>query len=223
MYEFYATPSYMSGGYIPIYAGARRHRGGGFLGSVRSSFSPLKKAFSSAMTTRKRFVPIKRNVASATSAPRSRPLIAKRASVAKARPKANIRKKAPVRSLLSKGAKSFGKQLATGAKSLLASKTLRQIGKRALRTGAEIGTQVAVDALAGRHIGDSITTRTKEAALETLTGQRTSGMKRPSVQVRRKLKQRKRAATFNFDKSAPPGKRLRKARSRARLNRMQLF
>lgn len=222
MHDFYTTPSYMTGGYLPIYAGARRHRGGGFLGSVRSSFSPLKKAFSSATTMRKRFVPIKRNVTSGAQAPRARSTAMKK-STAKARMKKPAKTKAPVRSLLSKGVKTFGKHLARGAKTLLKNKTVRQIGKRALQTGAEIGTQIVADALSGRHTGDSITERARQAALGALTGQQSSGIKRPSVQVQHKLKQRKRAATLNFGDSPPPGKRLRKGQSRARLNRMQLF
>ena len=220
MTDFYASPSYMSGGYLPIYAGARRHRGGGFLGSVRSNFSPLKKAFSNATARRKHFVPIKR----ITPIKRSGVQTKRRPPIAVKKSPTKAAMKTPVRSLLSSGVQSIGKRLATGAKSMLKSKTMRQIGKKAFQTGAEIGTQVAIDALTGnRRVGDSITTHARQAALETLTGQRANGIKRPSVQVQRKLKQRKRVATFNFDKSAPPGKRLRKARSRARLNRRQLF
>ena len=235
MSDFYATPSYMSGGYLPIYAGARRHRGGGFLGSVRSNYSPLKKAFSSATARRKHFAPIKRIAPMKRIAPIKRVVPIKRSvtsgvrtarqrSIAVKKLPTKAAMKTPARSLLSSSAQSIGKSVARGAKSMLNSKTMRQIGKKAFQTGAEIGTQVAIDALTGNgRVGDSITTRAKETALETLTGQRANGIKRPSVQAQRKLKQRKRVATFNFSKSAPPGKRLRKARSRARLNRRQLF
>ena len=233
MNDFYASPSYMSGGYLPIYAGARRHRGGGFLGSVRSNFSPLKKAFSTATATRKRFVPVKRiaTPVKRLATPIKRTVPIKRSGVRTTRQHSVVVKrsptkaavKTPVRSLLSRGVQSIGRA-ATGAKSILKSKAMRQIGKKALQAGAEIGTQAAIDALTGtRNVGDSIATQAREMALETLTGQRANGIKRPSVQTQHKLKQRKRLVNFNFDKSAPPGKRLRKARSRARLNRRQLF
>ena len=212
--NFFAGPSYMTGGYLPIYAGGRRHRGGGILGSMRSGFAPVKRSFiSGASAIRKRFVPIKSTSVIKAQNKRKRFVPAKRL----------VTSSRPIKRPARNNSSSIGKRLVSGVKSLARNKTLRRMGKKALVKGAEIGAQVAVDALTGRHIGESITTRSKEAALETLTGQRATSIKRPSIHLRRKLKQRKRAAPFSIDKSQPPGKRLRKARSRARLNRRQLF
>ena len=40
-YNFYSGPSHMNGGSFTIYAGSRRQRGGGFLGSLRSVVTPV--------------------------------------------------------------------------------------------------------------------------------------------------------------------------------------
>ena len=39
--NFYAAPSYMSGGSFTIYSGSRRQRGGGFLGSMKRYMAPI--------------------------------------------------------------------------------------------------------------------------------------------------------------------------------------
>ena len=39
--NFYANPSYMTGGAFTIYSGARRHRGGSFLGSLSRFMAPI--------------------------------------------------------------------------------------------------------------------------------------------------------------------------------------
>ena len=225
--NFFAGPSYMTGGYLPIYAGGRRHRGGGLLGSMRSGFAPVKRSFiSGASGIRKRFVPIKaagsvikRRITRKRLVPIKRSITRKAAPIKKsiASTATNIGKR------VVSGTRTFGKHLASGVKSLAGSRTLQRMGRKALVKGAELGAQVAVDALTGRHVGDSITERSKETALEALTGERAKSIKRPSVHLQRKLKQRKRLAPFRSHRSLPPGKRLRKARSRARLNRRQLF
>lgn len=39
--NFYAKPTYMSGGAFTIYSGSRRQIGGGFLGSIRKAMAPI--------------------------------------------------------------------------------------------------------------------------------------------------------------------------------------
>ena len=39
--NFYAQPTYVRGGGIPIYSGSRRQRGGNVLGAIKSFFMPL--------------------------------------------------------------------------------------------------------------------------------------------------------------------------------------
>ena len=49
--SFYASPSYLSGGSYTIYSGARRHRGGSFLGSLSKFMAPIgRQAFSGLKT-----------------------------------------------------------------------------------------------------------------------------------------------------------------------------
>lgn len=157
---FYAAPTYMSGGAFTIYSGARRQKGGGFLGSLRKVISPV------------------------------------------------------------------GRNMVKGLKTIARNKTVRDIAKVAARKGAEVLTNVAVDALQGQHIGQSLGRRTKQAALETLTGNASNepAPKRRKVTVKssyintsQKLKQKKR---IGRKKQLTRGK---KRLSRAELNRKQLF
>ena len=42
---FYSTPSYIHGGGLPIYSGARRQRGGSIFGALKRFFLPVVSAF----------------------------------------------------------------------------------------------------------------------------------------------------------------------------------
>lgn len=48
---FYTSPSYMSGGSYTIYSGARRHRGGSFLGSLSRFIAPISRQAVSGLKT----------------------------------------------------------------------------------------------------------------------------------------------------------------------------
>ena len=39
--QFYAQPSYVRGGALPIFSGSRRQRGGNVLGAIKSFFMPI--------------------------------------------------------------------------------------------------------------------------------------------------------------------------------------
>ena len=49
--NFYTSPSYMSGGAYTIYSGARRHRGGSFLGSLSRFMAPISRQAVSGLKT----------------------------------------------------------------------------------------------------------------------------------------------------------------------------
>ena len=120
-----------------------------------------------------------------------------------------------------------GRNMLKGIKTIARNKTVQDIAKVAARKGAEVLTNVAVDALQGQHIGRSLGQRTKQAALETLTGNTSSiepAPKRRKVTVKSayintstKLKQKK---GLKRKKKITRGK---KRLSRAELNRKQLF
>ena len=119
-----------------------------------------------------------------------------------------------------------GRNMLKGIKTIAKNKTVRDIAKVAAQKGAEVLTNVAVDALQGQHIGQSLGQRTKQAALEALTGNASSNepaQKRRKVTVKssyintsKKLKQKK---GLKRKKITRGKKRL----SRAELNRKQLF
>lgn len=163
----------MTGGSFTIYSGARRQRGGGIFGSMRSYLAPVaRKAFS--------------------------------------------------------GVKSFARN-----------KTVQKIAKQAAQKGAEVLTSATVDALQGRDFGESIKSRIKQTALNTLTGQSYAAPETPQ-RVETKLKQsrkrplpitnikqsRKRTLPItNTYRSQPKRKRRRRGQttSLAALNREELF
>ena len=65
----------------------------------------------------------------------------------------------------------IGRQAFSGLKSIARNKTVQDIAKKAAAKGAEVLTGVAVDALQGRNIGESLRERGREVALRTLTGE----------------------------------------------------
>lgn len=106
-----------------------------------------------------------------------------------------------------------GKQMFKGMKSIAGNKTVQKIAKKVAAKGAEVAAGVAIDALQGRNIGDSIKERSREAALEAITGPPQTGRKR-------KLKQKKRSSSSS--KPQPPAKK-RRSQSRSAFNRRELF
>ena len=127
----------------------------------------------------------------------------------------------PSKGVQKKSSTPIKSSIIKGAKSVVNSKAFKAIGRKALEKGAEVAASVAVDALTGKHVGDSIKERSREVALRTLTGQDLAPA--PRVQLQRKLKQKKRPAPSSTITSTPSAKRRRKARSRAARNRGQLF
>lgn len=169
--EFYAQPSYMSGGLFTVYSGSRRQRGGSFLGSIKKFMVPARQA-------------------------------------------------------AVRGFKTAGRMAVKGIKAAAKNETVRNVAKKALEHGLMIGTNVAVDALQGRNVGEAIKERAKEHALQTLTGAQPENV----VSVTPKRRKRKRSRKLKQSTPAtakpnigPPAKRRRKELSRARLNRKQLF
>ena len=134
------------------------------------------------------------------------------------------------------GVKAAGRLTAKGIKAAAKNKVVQDIAKKALEQGVAIGTNVAVDALQGRNVGDALKVRAKEQALQALTGTPAPndesqillppprrGRKRVRI-ARRKLKQNTSPKIdIKSSTKSPPAKRRRKTLSRARLNRDQLF
>ena len=171
--EFYAQPSYMSGGLFTIYSGSRRQRGGSFLGSVKKFIVPAGRT---AM----------------------------------------------------RGFKAAGRLAVKGVKAAAKNEAVRNVAKKALEHGLMIGTNVAVDALQGRNVGEAIKERAREHALQTLTGAQPVTAAADVTPKRRKRKRSRKLkqsapATVKTQTRAPPAKRRRIELSRARLNRKQLF
>lgn len=109
----------------------------------------------------------------------------------------------------------LGRQMLSGMKTVAKNKTFRNIAKKVAEKGAEVAAGVAIDALQGRNVGESIKERSREAALQAITGP-----SEPSPRGRkRKLKQKKRSSS---SKPKPPPKK-RRRQSRSALNRRQLF
>ena len=135
-----------------------------------------------------------------------------------------------------RGIKSAGQYAVKGAKAAAKNETVREVAKKALEHGVTIGTNVAVDALQGRKVGEAIKERAREEALQALTGRQpvTASVVTPSnarLVSHPRPKKRKRSRTQKLKQSTPvtvekktrpPAKR-RRTLSRARLNRKQLF
>ena len=117
----------------------------------------------------------------------------------------------------------IGKSALAGIKSIAKNQTVRNIAKKAAATGAEILTGVAVDALQGRDIHQAFKDRSKEAALNVLTGQSSSSdvgkrrlrssSKRGSRKRRKSLKQTQALPAIHALKAPPSKKRRRKVTS----------
>lgn len=135
----------------------------------------------------------------------------------------------------------IGRTTLKGIKAVAKNKTVQKLAKQAAAKGAEVLTNVAVDTLQGRNVGESFKERSREVALRTLTGtsptdapdlpvvnnvkrQRKRAGKSRSVSGKRvkSLKQRKRLPPARDFHTAPLAKKRRKL-SRAALNRKDLF
>lgn len=137
---------------------------------------------------------------------------------------------APIGRQALSGMKTVGKHAARGVKKLAKNKLVQNIAKKAAETGAEVLTGVAVDALQGRNVGESLKSRGREVLMNKLTGDAhdpaPSPPRRKSRKSTKKLKQKKRSASANSFKQGPPPpptKKRRRVLSRAALNRKQLF
>lgn len=151
--NFYAAPSYMSGGAFTIYSGARRHRGGSFLGSLGKILAPM------------------------------------------------------------------GRTALSGMRTLAKNKAVRKLAKQALVKGVEVAGNVAVDALQGRDVDESIKRHAKQAALRTLAGPTPSARARTPSSPSKRFKQKngKRRRQRRVSKAKP--KRL----TQAQRHRKELF
>ena len=98
----------------------------------------------------------------------------------------------------------IGRQALSGIKSIAKNKTVQNIAKKAAAKGAEVLTGVAVDALHGRNVHESLKERSRNAALEALTGE--SAQSNPPI-----TKKRKRAGSSI--KSTPSGKKRKRTKS----------
>lgn len=133
-----------------------------------------------------------------------------------------------------RGVKAAGRLAVKGVKAAAKNEAVREVAKKALEHGLMIGTNVAVDALQGRNVGEAIKERAREHALQTLTGapavnttdvtptaRAVSQPKRRKRKRSRKLKQS--TPAIGKPNTQPAAKRRRTELSRARLNRRQLF
>lgn len=109
-----------------------------------------------------------------------------------------------------------GKQAWSAMKKVASNKTVQSIARKAAEKGAEVVAGVAVDALQGRNIGESIKERARDAALQSL------GVPPSNAVPQKRFKQKKRLAPAKniFE---PPAKKQRRTISQAALNRKNLF
>ena len=105
----------------------------------------------------------------------------------------------------------IGRQLVSGIKTIAKNKAVRNIAKTVAQKGAEVAVGVAVDALQGRNVGESLKERTRQTALDTLT----TALEEPR---KRKLKQN----TVQKQQARKPSYKRRRL-SRAALNQKDLF
>ena len=131
-----------------------------------------------------------------------------------------------------------GQSAVRGLKAAARNPMVQSAAKRVLEQGIALGTNVAVDALQGRNVGESIRERAREGALQALTGTPTGSAPTQTPKRKRKrprkLKQRK-ATPVHATSHQPPAKRRKTSRSqtavkkrkrslsRAALNREELF
>ena len=135
-----------------------------------------------------------------------------------------------------RGVRAAGRLTARGIKAAAKNKVVQNVAQKALEQGVMLGTNVAVDALQGRNVGDSLKRHSTQQALDVLTGSSTTtptaaessprrrrGRKR--TMTSRKLKQNGTTRAVNFATAeAPPAKRRRRRTlSRADRYRNQLF
>ena len=135
-----------------------------------------------------------------------------------------------------RGVRAAGRLTAKGIKAAAKNKVVQNVAQKALEQGVMLGTNVAVDALQGRNVGDSLKRHSTQQALDVLTGSSTTtptaaessprrrrGRKR--TMTSRKLKQNGTTRAVNFTTAeAPPAKRRRRRTlSRADRYRNQLF
>ena len=115
----------------------------------------------------------------------------------------------------------IGKQILHGLKTVAKNKSVQNIAKEVAKRGTEVLANVAVDALQGRHVGESFKERAKEAALNAITGNNNSrstvNHQSQSLQTTpaRKFKQRQRQR----QKSIKPSGQARKKRPAKSLTR----
>jgi len=85
----------------------------------------------------------------------------------------------------------IGARALSGMTNLAQNKLVQNIGKQVAAKGADVLTGVAIDALYGRNIGQSLKERSKEVALKTLTGRPGGPNPRPITVKKKQLKQTK--------------------------------
>ena len=115
-----------------------------------------------------------------------------------------------------------GRQALSGIKKLASNKTVQNIAKKAAETGAEVLTNVAVDALQGRNIGESFKERGQQAAMNALAG-KSAPVARQRMKKKFKQKRKRLPASKQLAGQGGPPTKKRRTISRAALNRKQLF
>ena len=82
-----------------------------------------------------------------------------------------------------------GRQMMKGARYAAKNEAVREIANQALQKGTEIAATAAVDALQGRNFGSALKKRSREAALNALTGSSNNtntNIKRKRVKLKQK-------------------------------------
>lgn len=123
---------------------------------------------------------------------------------------------------------AIGKTAMDGVKQASKSDIVRDIAKKAGETGAQVLSGVALDALQGKNVGESVQRRSKEMLMNKLNSLGAPLRRPPAKKAKKKLKQRKRRALSSSPpqkQGPPPAKKRRQQRSisRAALNRKELF
>lgn len=113
-----------------------------------------------------------------------------------------------------------GRQALQGLKSLARNQTVRNFAKEAAKRGTEVLAGVAVDALQGRNVGESLKQRSREMALQTLTGENKPPKRKKMIKTKKQFKQSRKRKN---PKSQPQPPQKRRRLSRAANNRKSLF